>query len=260
MLASTAHVAAQIGENGVGCVWPAKVGVARYRVFGGSVGKRRGCTRLAPYVPETGAYVPDFGTPLAVWERLGAIGRPVAQNKANDVTNTPVQTRKSREQSLKRSSACRVSRIAHQIGLLLHGAATLVAQHPSIRRPMSMMDRPGNCVRHPTRHRASAHEYYTSSPAARQDHIGIGPNFTDGKHFHMVGAYWSLMVQSLPNTISLMPAPPRCHPERARDSCLASRVLTPKRCIVNPFLRHSTTFRREPMVVDESTLSFSWQR
>jgi hypothetical protein len=57
-----------------------------------------------------------------------------------------------------------------------------------------------------------------------------GPNFTDGKHFYMVGAYRSLMVQMLPNSMNSMPVPPCHHPERARGSSLPSRQLTHKRC------------------------------
>ena len=67
-------------------------------------------------------------------------------------------------------------------------------------------------------------------PIGTINHMGKGPNFTDGKHFHMVGACCSLMVQMLPSAMNLIPIPPRHLPERARDSFLPSRLLTEKRC------------------------------
>ena len=67
-------------------------------------------------------------------------------------------------------------------------------------------------------------------PIGTINHMGKGPNFTDGKHFHMVGACCSLMVQMLPSVMNLIPIPPRHLPERARDSFLPSRLLTEKRC------------------------------
>ena len=83
---------------------------------------------------------------------------------------------------------------------------------------------------HPTHHRASTHSSFSSSPGTRQNHMENGPNFTDGKDLHMVGAYRSLMAQTLPNSMNSMPIPLRHHPERARDSFLPSRLLTDKRC------------------------------
>ena len=106
-------------------------------------------------------------------------------------------------------------------------AARVIAQHPSVRRPMPTMDPRDKCIRHPPRHRASTHSSFSSSPAARQNQMENGPNFTDGKDLHMVGAYCSLMVQTLPNSLNSMPVPPRHHPNRARDSFLPSRQLTP---------------------------------
>ena len=88
-----------------------------------------------------------------------------------------------------------------------------------------------------------------------------GPNFTDGKDLHMVGAYNCLMVQTPANQRYLWLVPLRHHPNRARDSFPPSRLLTHKRCshvaaLVHVFLPHSDTFRREVIVAEESIVSF----
>ena len=109
-------------------------------------------------------------------------------------------------------------------------AARLVAQHRPIRWFMAMTVPLDKIVQHPAHHRASTHSSFSSSPAARQNHMENGPNFTDGKDLHMVGAYNCLMVQTPANQRYLWLVPRRHHPNRARDSFPPSRQLTHKRC------------------------------
>ena len=153
---------------------------------------------------------------------------PLAGRKGNGVSFTLLQTRKSQKQRLQHNSASRAPLWAEEWDTRLLEAARLIAQHPSVQQPTPMVDQLDNGGSQQTRHRASNHSSFSSSHAARQNHMENGPNFTDGKHFHMVGAYCSLMVQTLPNTMNSMPVPPRHHPNRARDSFLPSRQLTPK--------------------------------
>jgi hypothetical protein len=94
---------------------------------------------------------------------------------------------------------------------------------------MAMADHLDKSVQHPTRHRASTHSSFSSFLAARQNHMEKGPNFTDGKDLHMVGAYNCLMVQTPAHQRYLWLVSLRHHPNRARDSFLPSRQLTHKR-------------------------------
>jgi hypothetical protein len=94
---------------------------------------------------------------------------------------------------------------------------------------MAMADDLDKSVQHPTRHRASTHSSFSSSPAARQIGMENCPNFTDGKDLHMVGAYSLLMVQTPANQRYLWLVPLGHHPNRARDSFPPSRLLTHKR-------------------------------
>ena len=167
---------------------------------------------------------------LAISQRNGAVRCPLAGRKGNVVSYTLVKTRRCQKQRLQHNSASRAPLSSHEWDARLLVAARVIAQHPSVRRPMPTMDQLDNGGSHPTRHRASTHSSFSSSLAARQNQMENGPNFTDGKHFHMVGACCSLMVQMLPNTMNSTPIPPRHHPNRARDSLLPSRQLTHKRC------------------------------
>ena len=180
--------------------------------------------------PEFWDVCPGNRDALAISQRNGAVRCPLAGRKGNVVSYSLVKTRRSQKQRLQHNSASRAPLWPTKWDARLLGAARLVAQHPPVRRSMSMVDPLANGGSHPTRHRAFTHSSFLSSPAARQIGMENGPNFTDGKHFHMVGAYCSLMVQTLPNTMNLMPVPPRHHPERARDSSLPSCLLTHKRC------------------------------
>ena len=119
---------------------------------------------------------------------------------------------------------------SHEWDARLLAAAHLVAQHPPVRRSMPMVDQLANSSSHPTRHRSFTHSLFLSSPAARQIGMENGPNFTNGKDLHMVGAYNCLMVQTPANQRYLWLVPRRHHPNRARDSFPPSRQLTHKRC------------------------------
>ena len=121
----------------------------------------------------------------------------------------------------------RLSR-CHEWDARLLGAARLVAQHPPVRWLMATAVHLDKSGQHPTHHRASTHSSFSSSPAARQNHMENGPNFTYGKDLHMVGAYNCLMVQTPANQRYLWLVPLRHHPNRARDSFPPSRLLTHK--------------------------------
>ena len=155
---------------------------------------------------------------------------PLAGRKGNVVSYSLVKTRRSQKQRLQHNSASRAPLSSHEWDARLLVAARVIAQHPSVRRPMPTMDQLDNGGSHPTRHRASTHSSFSSSPAARQNHMEIGPNFTNGKDFHMVGAYSCLMVQTPANQRYLWLVSLRHHPNRARDSSLPSCLLTHKRC------------------------------
>ena len=155
---------------------------------------------------------------------------PLARRKGNGVSYKLLQTRKSQKQRLQHNSASRAALSPHEWDARLLAAAPLVTQHRPIRWFMAMAVHLDKSVQHPTHHRASTDSSFSSSPAARQKHMENGPNFTNGKDLHMVGACSSLMVQTLPNSMNSMPIPPRYHPERARDSSLPSRQLTHKCC------------------------------
>ena len=166
---------------------------------------------------------------LAISQRNGAVRSPVARWKGNVVSYTPVKSRRSQKQRLQHNSASRAALSPHEWDARLLGAARLVTQHTSVGLSMPMADNLDNGGSHTTCHRASTHSSFSSSLAGQQNHMENGPNFTDGKHFHMVGACCSLMVQTLPNSMNSMPVPPRHHPNRARDSLLPYRQLTHKR-------------------------------
>ena len=188
--------------------------------------------RFTATVPKMGAYVPDSGTPLAISHRIGVVRCPLAGRKG---INGVSYTRSCKRGSLK-SKGCniiplpvRLSR-CHEWDARLLGAARLVTQHPPVRWLMATAVHLDKSGQHPTHHRASTHSSFSSSPAARQNHMEKGPNFTYGKDLHMVGAYNCLMVQTPANQRYLWLVPLRHHPERARDSSLPSRPLTEKRC------------------------------
>jgi len=153
---------------------------------------------------------------------------PLAGRKGNGVSYALLQTRKSQKQRLQHNSASRAALSPHEWDARLLAAARLVAQHRPIRWFMAMAVRLDKSVQHLTRHRASTHSSFSSSPAARQNHMENGPNFTDGKDLHMVGAYSLLMVQTPANQRYLWLVPLRHHPNRARDSFPPSRLLTHK--------------------------------
>ena len=180
--------------------------------------------------PENGGVRPGFRVAPAISHRSGAVRSPVARWKGNVVSYTPVKSRRSQKQRLQHNSTSRAPLSPHEWDARLLCAARLVAQHMPARWFMAMADHLDKSVQHLTRHRASTHSSFSSSPADRHNHMEKGPNFTDGKHFHMVGACCSLMVQMLPSAMNLIPIPPRHLPERARDSFLPSRLLTEKRC------------------------------
>ena len=136
---------------------------------------------------------------LAVSQRIGVVRCPLARRKGNAVTYTLVKTRRSQKQRLQHNSASRAPLSPHEWDARLLVAARVITQHPSVRRPVPMLDNRGKCVRHPSLHRASTHYSSPSSAAARQIGMEKGQNFTDGKDLHMVGAYSFLMVQTPAN-------------------------------------------------------------
>ena len=179
---------------------------------------------------QPGAYVPETGTPSPFpTDRIGVVRCPLAGRKGNGVRYTLLQTRKSQKQRLQHNSASRAALSPHEWDARLLAAARLVAQHMPARWFMPMADQLANGGSHSTRHRASTHSSFSSSLAARQNHMENGPNFTDGKDLHMVGAYNCLMVQTPANQRYLRLVPLRHHPNRARDSFPPSRLLTHKR-------------------------------
>ena len=136
---------------------------------------------------------------LAISQRNGAVRSPVARWKGNVVSYTPVKSRRSQKQRLQHNSASRAALSPHEWDARLLGAARLVTQHTSVGLSMPMADNLDNGGSHTTCHRASTHSSFSSSLAGQQNHMENGPNFTDGKHFHMVGACCSLMVQTRAN-------------------------------------------------------------
>jgi hypothetical protein len=96
------------------------------------------------------------------------------------------------------------------------------------RLSMPMADQLANGGSQPTRHRASIHSSFSSSAAARQIGMENGPNFTNGKDLHMVGAYNCLMAQTPANQRYLWLVSLRRNSNRARDSFPPSRQLTHK--------------------------------
>ena len=180
--------------------------------------------------PENGGVRPGFRDAPAISHRIGVVRCPLAGRKGNGVSYTLLQTRKSQKQRLQHNSASRAALSPHEWDARLLAAARLVAQHRPIRWFMAMTVPLDKIVQHPAHHRASTHSSFSSSPAARQNHMENGPNFTDGKDLHMVGAYNCLMVQTPANQRYLWLVPLRHHPNRARDSFPPSRLLTHKRC------------------------------
>ena len=170
---------------------------------------------------------PENRDALAISRRIGVVRCPLAGRKGNGVSYTLLQTRKSQKQRLQHNSASRAALSPHEWDARLLAAARLVAQHRPIRWFMAMAVRLDKSVQHLTRHRASTHSSFSSSPAARQNHMENGPNFTDGKDLHMVGAYSLLMVQTPANQRYLWLVPLRHHPNRARDSFPPSRLDMP---------------------------------
>ena len=188
------------------------------------------CVTVRSMRPENGGGRPGFGTPIAISHRIGVVICPLAGRKGNGVSYTLLQRRKSQKQRLQHNSASRAALSPHEWDARLLGAARLVAQHPPVRWLMATAVHLDKSGQHPTHHRASTHSSFSSSPAARQNHMENGPNFTDGKDLHMVGAYNCLMVQTPANQRYLWLVPRRHHPNRARDSFPPSRLLTHKRC------------------------------
>ena len=153
---------------------------------------------------------------------------PVARWKGNVVSYTPVKSRRSQKQRLQHNSTSRAPLSPHEWDARLLCAARLVAQHMPARLSMPMADQLANGGSHSTCHRASTHSSFSSSPAARQNHMENGPNFTNGKHLHMVGAYNCLMAQTPANQRYLWLVSLRRNSNRARDSFPPSRQLTHK--------------------------------
>ena len=188
-------------------------------------------TRPVTYTrPENGDVRPGFRDAPAISHRIGVVRCPLAGRKGNGVSHTLLQTRKSQKQRLQHNSASRAPLSPHEWDARLLGAARLVAQHPPVRRSMPVVDQLANSSSHPTRHRSFTHSLFLSSPAARQIGMENGPNFTNGKDLHMVGAYSCLMVQTPANQRYLCLVPLRHRPNRACDSFPPSRLLTHKRC------------------------------
>ena len=141
-----------------------------------------------------------------------------------------MKTRRSEKQRLQHNSASRAPLSLPRMGRSAPwcgapGRATSAGPMVDAMATAVHLDKSGQ---HPTHHRASTHSSFSSSPAARQNHMENGPNFTYGKDLHMVGAYCSLMVQTPANQRYLRLVSLRHHSNRARDSFPPSCLLTHK--------------------------------
>ena len=126
---------------------------------------------------------PGFRDAPAISQRHGVGGCPLARRKGNVVSYTLLQKRRSQKQRLKRRSASRALCWTHEKDDWLFVAARVIAQHRLVRQPMRSMDPRDKCVPHSIRHRASTDYSFLSSPAAQQNGMANGPNFTNGKSF-----------------------------------------------------------------------------
>ena len=178
--------------------------------------------------PGNGGVRPENRDALAISHRIGVVRCPLARRKGNGVSYKLLQTRKSQKQRLQHNSASRAALSPHEWDARLLAAAPLVTQHRPIRWFMTMAVHLANGGSRFTRHRSFTHSLFLSSPAARQIGMENGPNFTNGKDLHMVGAYNLLMVQTPANQRYLWLVLLRHHSNRARDSFPPSRLLTHK--------------------------------